>query len=136
MGVFALLATQGLGGCSTVIPLPSMISTDDITGSIGKSPSPLSSSLDAEDWRRASGAMGVALDPQGSGAPVKWDNPASGAKGAFTPVGQAQAVDGRICRAFLAELAGSLPGQQLQGNACREKAGDWTVSDVKPWKKA
>jgi surface antigen len=32
--------------------------------------------------------MAVALDPQGSGSPVTWDNPDTGFKGTFTPVGQ------------------------------------------------
>ncbi len=131
-----LATTVCLGGCSTAIPLPSFISQEDITGSIRKPVSPLSSNLDAEDWRRASGALGIALDPQGSGAPVRWDNPTSGVKGAFIPVGEAQAVDGLICRAFVSELGGSHPAQSLQGTGCRDKSGDWTVSDVKPWKKA
>jgi surface antigen len=136
MAMAALIAAHGLGGCSTVIPLPSMISTDDITGSIGKSPSPLSSSLDAEDWRRARAAMGVALDPQGNGAPVTWDNPQSGARGVFRPVGEAHPSDDKICRAFLADIGGAAPTQSVQGVACRETNGDWTVGDVKPWKKA
>jgi surface antigen len=129
-------AALGLAGCSAAIPLPAFVSKDDVTGSIRKPVSPLSASLDAEDWRRASGALAVALDPQGSGAPVRWDNPTSGTKGVFTPVGDAQPVDGRICRAFLSELGGAHPVQSLQGTGCRDKSGDWEVTDVKPWKKA
>ncbi len=121
--------------CSAVIPLPSLISGDDVTSSIGASPSPLSSSLDAEDWRRARAALGVALDPQGNGAAGVWDNPKSGAKGSFTPVGQARPSDDKICRAFLADIGGAAPGQNLQGVACRDKSGEWAVGDVKPWKK-
>jgi surface antigen len=125
----------GLGGCATAIPLPSFISKQDITGSIHPI-SPLSSSLDAEDWRRAKGAMGVALDPQGNGMPVTWDNPKSGAKGVFRPVGEAKPVDDKICRSFVAELAGSVPDQSVQGTACRDKSGDWALGEVSPWKKA
>ena len=133
----SVLATAlGLCGCSTAIPLPSFISHDDVTASIRKPVSPLSSALDSEDWRRANGALAVALDPQGSGASVRWDNPATGVKGTFTPVGEAQAIDGRVCRAFVSELGGAHPAQSLQGTGCRDKTGDWTVSDVKPWKKA
>ena len=130
-----MAAATGLCGCSTAIPLPSFISQDDVVSSIRKPVSPLSNALDAEDWRRASGALSVALDPQGSGQPVRWDNPSTGVKGSFAPVGEAQAVDGRICRAFLSELGGAHPTQSLQGTGCREKSGDWTVSDVKPWKR-
>ncbi len=80
--------------------------------------------------------MSVALDPQGNGAAVNWDNPRSGAKGVFTPVGDARPSDDRICRAFLAEIGGAAPAQSLQGVACRDKSGEWSVGEVKPWKKA
>lgn len=127
----------GLGGCATSIPLPSFIGKQDqdVTGSI-QPVSPLSSSLDAEDWRRAKGAMGVALDPQGNGMPVSWDNPKSGAKGVFRPVGEAKPVDDKVCRSFVADLSGTHPDQSLQGTACRDKSGDWALGPVTPWKKA
>jgi surface antigen len=132
----AIVAALSNCGCSAIIPLPSLLSSDETTGSIGSSPSPLSSSLDVEDWRRAKAAMSVALDPQGNGAAVSWDNPKSGAKGAFTPVGSANASDDKICRAFIAQIGGAAPSQSVQGVACRDKSGDWNVGDVKPWKKA
>jgi len=134
-----LLALAG-GGCAA-IPLPAFtgasssgVSHADVTGSIPQS-SPLSPSLDIEDWRRAKGAIALALDPQGNGAPVNWDNPRSGAKGSFTPAGAARPVGENICRAFLAELGGSIVGQTLQGDACRDLSGEWTLGKVQPWKK-
>ncbi len=125
-----------LGGCATAIPLPSLLGDGDVTGSIAKPVSPLSSSLDAEDWRRAQGALAIALDPQGNGLSVAWDNPKSGAKGNFVPVGDAYAKDDRICRAFIADVGGTAPQQAVQGTGCRAKSGDWAVADIKPWKKA
>ncbi len=131
------IATATAGGCATGIPLPSLMaktsSTEDVTGSI-RGTSPLSNTLDQEDWRRAKGAMGLALDPQGNGSPVTWENPQSKARGSFTPVGQAKAVDDKICRAFIAELGGSLKTEQLQGDACRDRSGEWSVGKVQPWK--
>ena len=47
----------------------------------GRASASLSSELGPEDLRRADGAMAVALDPQGNGAPVNWDNPQSGDQG-------------------------------------------------------
>ncbi len=135
-GLALALAGAPLGGCSAVIPLPSLVTSDDVTGSIGKSVSPLSPALDVEDWRRAKAALAVALDPQGNGAAVAWENPQSGAKGSFTPVGEARPSDDKLCRAFLADVGGAAPTQSLQGVACREKAGEWAIGDVKPWKKA
>jgi surface antigen len=127
-----------LGGCSIAVPSSSpsaLWRDDDITGSIPKKPEGLSRTLDAEDSRRATAAMGTALDPQGSGASVNWDNPQSGARGSFTPVGQAYPLDGKICRAFLADVTTKDQQERLQGAACREKTAEWTLQDVKPWKK-
>ncbi|MDB5572362.1 MAG: hypothetical protein JWN93_3545 [Hyphomicrobiales bacterium] len=124
------------GGCSTAVPLPSFMgSANDVTGSISPG-ARLAPGLDVEDWRRAKGALGLALDPQGNGSPVTWDNPRSGAKGAFTPVGAARPVEDRICRAFLAEVGGSVGAKNLQGTACRDKSGEWALDDVKPWSRA
>jgi surface antigen len=126
----------GAAACSTAIPLPSFMgSANDVTGSISPG-ARLSPGLDVEDWRRAKGALGLALDPQGNGSPVTWDNPRSGAKGSFTPVGAAKPVDERICRAFLAQVGGSVAPKDLQGTACRDKSGEWALDDVKPWSRA
>ena len=86
-----------LGACATAIPLPAMVSQDDVTNSIPVT-SPLSSALNIEDWRRARGALGLALDPQGAGTPVAWDNPASRMRGLVTPVGDAYVAEEKICR--------------------------------------
>jgi surface antigen len=119
-GSLAVIAVAiWLGGCSTAIPLPSLLGDGDVTGSIRQTVSPLSSALDAEDWRRAKSALSVALDPQGNGEPVNWDNPESGVKGSFIPAGDA------------------FPSaQNLHGMGCRDRSGDWTIADVKPSKKA
>jgi surface antigen len=130
----ALAAAIALGACATAIPLPSFMGVgNDVTGSIPPPSAALSPFLDQEDWRRAKGALGIALDPQGNGAAVAWENPRSGARGSFTPVADAKAVDDKICRAFLAEVGGAAPARSLQGAACRDKAGEWTLGDVKPW---
>ena len=113
-----------------------MISHDDITGSIEKPSPSLASTLDPEDWRRAHAALGVALDPQGNGALVNWDNPQSGVRGAFTPVGNAYASEDGVCRAFLADIGGKAAPRQLQGVGCRDKGGEWKVNDLRPWKRA
>ena len=130
----SILAAVAVSGCATSIPLPSFISSDDVTGSIRAPVSPLSSALDAEDWRRARSALAVALDPQGNGAPVSWDNPASGVKGSFKPVALAYAQDGLICRSFEAEIGGKAPSRQVSGLGCRDKTGEWDVSGVRPLK--
>ncbi len=139
MGAFALACA--LPGCSVAIPVAASSNSalwrdapEDRTGSIARPAPKLSRRLDAEDLRRAMAAMGTALDPQGSGASVHWDNPQSGAKGSFTPVGQAYPLDGKICRGFIADIEAGETGEKLKGSACRAKSADWALSEAKPVK--
>lgn len=135
--------TLSLGGCS--IPLPGMnaLSSPEVdyqpTGSIRKTAappaSPLSPRLDVEDWRRARAALATALDPQGNGSSVAWDNPQSGRRGTFTPVAAPYPVDGQVCRAFIAKIDGSDTKEAIQGSACRVAGtDDWDVKDLKPFR--
>jgi surface antigen len=104
------------------------------TGAIGaKAVTSLSAELDDEDWRRAKAALAVALDPQGPGTQVSWDNPASARKGTFTPTGAPFVKDDQICRAFSAHLGGP-SASALQGTACRPSGGEWTLKEVRPLK--
>lgn len=116
----------------------------DPTGSIAKSAArtggaggitpqnlTLSKMLDAEDSRRAMAALGTALDPQGSGQNVNWDNPASGAHGAFRPMGAPYPLDGRICRGFVAEIEAGGVLERVEGAACRDKSAEWSLTRVK-----
>lgn len=131
----ALVLAGALAGCAVAIPLPGAADSDDEpTGSIGGR-SPLGVVLDAEDWRRASAALAVALDPQGNGAPVQWSNPQSGSKGAFVQAGKPYPADAVVCRPFQADLALKSGEHALAGAACVDKSGDWTVRDARPRKK-
>lgn len=96
---------------------------------------PLSADLNEEDWRRAKAALAVALDPQGPGTQVSWDNPETSMKGTFTPTGAPFVKDDEICRAFSAQLSGTA-STSLQGTACRLSGDEWTIKDVKPVKAA
>ena len=110
-----------------------MSAKEDATGTVPKSP--IASLLEPEDWRRAKAALSTALDPQGNGSLVGWENPDSGNKGTFTPVGKAYPLNAEICRVFLAELDRKGNEQSLQGTACADKQGEWTIAEAKPWKK-
>jgi hypothetical protein len=135
MGV--LLAASVLGACSIAMPSGDSwrANSEDVTGSIHKAPPELARGLEYEDQRRAIAALGTALDPQGAGGSVNWDNAQTGAKGSFTPVGPAYPIDGKICRAFVADVATKEAQERLQGAACREKTAEWSLSEVKPWRK-
>lgn len=122
-----------IGACSVTMPIASLASDDDVTGSIGKPAPTLSPKLNAEDWRRAQSALGLAVDPQGNGAPVSWDNPESGMKGSFVAAGPLYVLENRVCRTFVATLNTATPHTQLQGSSCRLGPNEWSVSEIKPW---
>ena len=123
-----------VSGCSVSMPIGGFTNVDDdVTGSI-RHASPMG--LEGEDWRRAYAALATALDPQGAGTQVKWDNPTSGVKGAVTPVGAAYERDAKVCRAFVADIAERSTDRSLQGTACLQKGNDWSITESKPWKRA
>ena len=134
-----LVAAAGLlcGACGVSFPMASLLPAEPAATNSVEAPkpsSPLSPELGPEDWRRAKGALAIALDPQGSGAAVAWENPDTALKGNFTPVGQPFVASDEICRAFLATLTGQVAAS-LQGTACRPSGGEWAIKDVKPFKK-
>lgn len=112
------------------IPIASLMPGDDVTGS--NSPIPFGRFLDEEDRRRETAAFATALDPQGDGAPVKWDNTKSGSRGAVTAVGKAYNADSKVCRAFTSELKQGDTTRKLGGTACMVSAGEWKVTEAKP----
>ena len=106
------------------------------TGAItSQAATPLSPDLNEEDWRRAKAALGVALDPQGPGTQVSWDNPATTMKGTFTPSGAPFVKNDEVCRTFAAQISGP-SAASLQGTACRPSGGEWAIKDIKPLKAA
>lgn len=132
----AALATFA-AGCSMSLPIGALKDEVEVTGSIPNRVTTLSSSLNDEDWRRAQAALGVAVDPQGNGAPVSWDNPETGKKGSFVAAGPLYVLDNKACRSFIATI--DLPkaaglDQKLQGATCRNGPNEWTVKEAKPWK--
>ncbi len=143
MLVLLLLASVASGGCSITMPVFSSEKSEPgentvvlTTASVkpARGISPLSPELGTEDWRRASGAMALALDPQGNGAAVNWDNPESGTKGVFAPVSGPVLRSDEICRAFLSTLVLQTGSSKMQGTACRPSGGEWSIKEITPWK--
>ena len=126
----------GTSACSMSFPIASLVDETTTSAVTRRTVSPLSPDLGSEDWRRAKAALAVALDPQGSGAQVSWDNPETRLHGTFTPVGQPFVKTDEICRAFVAKIAGQAIASSLQGTACRPSGDEWTIKEVKPFKKS
>jgi surface antigen len=141
----AMLLAFASAGCSVSFPILGLSSKaeDEVVTTSSVLPArttakgalaSLSADLGPEDMRRAEGALSVALDPQGNGAPVSWDNPQSGIKGAFTPVGGPYVSADEICRSFIASVYLQTKLTRLQGKACRPTGGEWVVKETQPWK--
>jgi 17 kDa outer membrane surface antigen len=130
----SLALLRVLGGCTLITPMGG--ADPEPTGSIAAAPAKphalLPAALDEEDRRRALGALAIALDPQGNGAPVRWDNPVSKARGSVTPAGFAYPENDLVCRGFSAQFETSAGAQAQRGSACRDKNAQWIVSDLRP----
>ena len=140
----ALSLAMLLSGCSQPLLVfrgepaatPPVAEEPVVTGSIEKRPTSFGSDLGEEDWRRARAALSVALDPQGNGRPVKWDNPETGLHGAVNPTGLPYVADDLICRNFLASVIGPGRSRFVRGTGCKPSGGDWTLTRVRAAKAA
>lgn len=139
------MAGMALGGCSVTIPMlgkalpqdePAAAETTASVAAAGKLPVPFADAFGPEDIRRATGAMNLALDPQGNGAPVAWSNAESGMKGDFVPVGAPFLASDEICRVFIASAVTQTGPAQQQGTACRLSGGEWSIRELKPFRKS
>jgi len=135
----AALAFLPLSGCGLPIitfqaetvaetPQPADPTT---TGSIDRHPESFGRDLGAEDWRRAHAALGVALDPQGNGRPVKWDNPETKLRGSVNPTGLPYVSHDQICRDFLASVIAPGRSRFLRGTGCKPSGGEWTLKRLR-----
>lgn len=102
-----------------------------VTGSIPKRPTSFGRDLDGEDWRRAHAALSVALDPQGNGRPVKWENPETAMRGSVNPTGLPYVAGDEICRDFLATVVGGATSRFVRGTGCKPSGGEWELKRLR-----
>ena len=88
--------------------------------------SQISTSLNAEDKRRAYAAQMQALEAGPSGVPVPWRNPDSGRYGNVVP-GPAYQLNGLPCRQYTHSVYVDGTPQIQRGTACRNPDGGWTI---------
>ncbi|WP_158266754.1 RT0821/Lpp0805 family surface protein [Alsobacter soli] len=130
------MLSAGLCGCSMVLPGMSVVDPD-VTGSLPPpANSPLAPAIDDVDWKVASPALALSLDPLHKGPSASWKNADTGSSGAFAPNGPAYLRNDQVCRSFTATVRVQGRDEKLVGAACRVGAGDWTVQKVKPFAEA
>lgn len=131
VAAMAAALAAATAGCSLSFPIAGFKPDATPTGTIDRSAVFLSPALDAEDLRRARAALSIALDPQGNGARVNWQNPQTGAHGAFASSAPPFTEHDRVCRAFAAEVAsGAGAERHVAGSACREGDGSWILREA------
>ncbi|HZP08823.1 RT0821/Lpp0805 family surface protein [Methyloceanibacter sp.] len=99
------------------------------TGAVpGSSLNELRGRLDQSDRQAAYQALALALEELGDGVTLVWKRPERGLVGKIKPVSAFRDDKGRVCRHVVYSL--SLGGYQreIEGNACREPDGSWTLA--------
>ena len=88
----------------------------------------LKSTLDHSDRKVALQALQMALTELGDGVTLVWRRPASQLAGRVKPVSAFRNADGRICRHVVYSLAQGALEKKIEGVACREEDGRWSIS--------
>ncbi len=126
----AIAVCLALPGCGFSIPIKPLARDEVVTGSITPVDveTRLTPGLTEEDWRRASNAMSVALDPLGNGERAGWDNPETGHSGAFRSAGLPFVRAGEVCRSWVADVKTRIITRRQEGTSCRAPGEDWRIA--------
>jgi surface antigen len=135
IAVAALCGVSALAGCS--YQLASLASKDDddvTTGSIPRTAGGTEAAAgpSALDLAYARAAAANVLAHGAKDASVAWENPETGAGGNITPLATPHTEAGRSCRDFLASYVHGGSHDWLEGSGCRNAAGAWEVTRLKP----
>ena len=88
----------------------------------------LKARLDRSDRVAAVQALKLALSELGDGVTLVWQRPERGLVGRIKPVSAFRDDRGRVCRHVLYSLALGTYQRQIEGVACRESDGSWSLS--------
>ncbi len=90
--------------------------------------SELKARLDQSDRAAALQALDLALSELGDGVTLVWQRPERGLVGRIKPVSAFRDDKGRVCRHVVYSLALGTYQRQIEGVACRESNGSWSLS--------
>jgi surface antigen len=88
----------------------------------------LKARLDQSDRVAALQALDLALSELGDGVTLVWQRPERGLVGRIKPVSAFRDDKGRVCRHVVYSLALGTYQRQIEGVACRESDGSWSLS--------
>ena len=113
------------------LPLKAGESGADVTGSLeGRQLglNELKARLDQSDRAAAMQALELALSELGDGVTLVWRRPERELIGRIKPVSAFRDDHGRVCRHVVYSLALGTYQRQIEGVACRESDGSWSLS--------
>jgi surface antigen len=84
--------------------------------------------LDRSDRQAAVQALQLALEELGDGVTLIWRRPARGLVGKIKPVSAFRDDKGRVCRHVVYSLSLGGYEKEIEGNACRERDGSWSLA--------
>jgi len=88
----------------------------------------LKARLDQSDRVAAVQALDLALSELGDGVTLVWQRPERRLVGRIKPVSAFRDDKGRVCRHVIYSLALGAYQRQIEGVACREPDGSWSLS--------
>ena len=113
------------------LPLKAGESGAEVTGSLeGRQLglNELKARLDQSDRAAAMQALELALSELGDGVTLVWRRPERELVGRIKPVSAFRDDHGRVCRHVVYSLALGTYQRQIEGVACRESDGSWSLS--------
>jgi surface antigen len=133
------------GGCS--IPLGSLFNKHDaaeteVTGTVNPAANAMAAmqleipNLPEADLAYARAAASEVMASGSKGVSQTWENPATGARGAVTPLTSAYTDNGNTCREFLMSHVQGKVENWLEGDACKFAGGKWEVRSLKAWRRS
>jgi len=133
-----------LGGCS--IPIGSLFEKNkhddlEMTGSVNPAANAMAAmqsetpGLPEADLAYVKAAASEVLARGGKDVSQNWENPATGARGAVTPLTSPYKENGYACRDFLLSHVQGKVETWLQGDACKY-ADRWEVRSLRSWKRS
>jgi surface antigen len=134
---YAPIIGAGALASSVLLPAPSSLKAEGSgaqnTGVVAVQPAPqglqeLKSTLDRSDRAVALQALQMALTQLGDGVTLVWRRPARQLAGRIKPVSAFRDDEGRICRRLVYSLALGAYEKKIEGVACREEDGSWSIS--------
>jgi surface antigen len=109
-----------------VAPAPSLLKAEDRHAAAAVSDKPRADS--GGDRIVALKALELALTELGDGTTLVWQRPGRGLVGRVKPVSAFRDAKGRVCRTVVYALALGGYQREIEGVACREQDGSWSLA--------